>query len=284
MAKIHVGYNARPSWIYKAVNIIEEREHVRRYHGRVNRPAIKRRTVYGAREEELEAFMDQLKFSLQEAIPEPNEDKIRRHIIDIDTKEFRNNGTAEDTFTISSQKKNEEQTKKTYRLMAGKSTSFGGEAGLNVGANFFNVGNFGVSAKGSISRTNTKEKTTEDEKTVSLTQEFGIVAELTAPPKTTLEVRITTFTVSYTTTVQVTAAIPVTASLRVMAPKTNFLGCTSDKFVLIGAKDFIKQYTGVSDNEVIQTQSHFIVTYPADLQYLGEVTKIDKLRELQIED
>lgn len=262
-----MAYSERAPWLVDAVRL---------YH---------HRNVIGARKQDFENFMGQLRISLREPIQEPDQTRTGKNVVDIDSKEFRNNGTESDTFTIRTQKTSTVETKKNYQLNVGKTVTIGGEAGLNVGANFFNVGNFGISAKGSASRAKTKETMTGEENTRGLSQEYGIIGEIVVPPKTRVEVRITTFAVSYTTTAQIAALMPVMARLSVYAPGNGICGCCSNKYVTISAKQFLKIYTGKNeDPQVDESGRFYTVNYEADLQYLGELTKVDKQKEEPLEE
>ena len=234
------------------------------------------RNLIGVRKSDLDTFVSKLIITLRESVPDPVE--CGRNVIDIDSKEFRNNGSEMDTFKLKTQTTDEIETKKTYQLSVGKNITVGGEAGLEVGAKFFNVGGVGVSAKGSASRAKNKEEVTAEETTRSLSQVYGFDGDLQVPPKTFVKVRITTYAVSYSAKVQLLAEMPADATLEVLAPRTGFFNCCSNRKVYITAEDFLRVYTETSADPRFE-RGLVKMDFAADLRYLGEVTKVDKERE-----
>uniref|UniRef100_A0A1X7UR02 Uncharacterized protein n=1 Tax=Amphimedon queenslandica TaxID=400682 RepID=A0A1X7UR02_AMPQE len=234
------------------------------------------RNLIGVRKSDLDTFVSKLIITLRESVPDPVE--CGRNVIDIDSKEFRNNGSEMDTFKLKTQTTDEIETKKTYQLSVGKNITVGGEAGLEVGAKFFNVGGVGVSAKGSASRAKNKEEVAAEETTRSLSQVYGFDGDLQVPPKTFVKVRITTYAVSYSAKVQLLAEMPEDATLEVLAPRTGFFNCCRNRKVYITAEDFLRVYTETSANPRFE-RGLVKVDFAADLRYLGEVTKVDKERE-----
>ena len=233
------------------------------------------RHLIGVRKSDLDSFVSKLIITLRESVPDPEE--CGRNVIDIDSKEFRNNGSEMDTFKLKTQTTDEIETKKTYQLSVGKNITVGGEAGLEVGAKFFNVGGVGVSAKGSASRAKTKEEVNTEETTRSLSQVYGFDGDLQVPPKTFVKVRITTYAVSYSAKVQLMAEMPADATLEVLAPRTGLFNCCRRK-IYITAEDFLRVYTESSADPRFE-RGLVKVDFAADLRYLGEVTKVDKERE-----
>ena len=264
-------FNENPFWINKIIANDEERFGPRRF--------------VGVRRVDLENFLDKLTLTLRKPVPDPVPQG--RNVIDIDSKEFRNNGTKQDEFTLKTQTTDEVQTKKTYQLSVGKNITVGGEAGLEVGAKFFNVGGVGISAKGSVSRTKTKEETTADENTRSLSQVYGIDGKMQVPKDKFVKVRITTYAVSYSAEAELTAEMPDNARLEVLAPRTDWKGlwghaCWRRK-VYITAQDLLRAYTE-SDEEIVVNDETGIarIEFNTELRYLGELTKIDKENETDI--
>ena len=266
-------FNENPFWIDKII--------------RENQGRFGPRRFVGVRRIDLENFLDKLILTLREEVPDPEEKG--RNVIDIDSKEFRNNGSEMDAFKLKTQTTDEVQTKKTYQLSVGRNITVGGEAGLEVGAKFFNVGGIGISAKGSISRTKTKEETTTDEHTRSLSQVYGIDGDMQVPPQKFVKVRITTYAVSYSATAELTAEMPNNAYLEVLAPRTDWKGlwghaCWRRK-VYITAQDLLKAYTETNKPIVVNPNTGIArIDFSTELRYLGEVTKIDKEKEAQMSE
>ena len=261
-------YNENPFWIEKIISRNPERFGPRKF--------------VGVRKVDLEDFLDKLVLTLKEEVEEPEE--VGRNVIDIDSKEFRNNGSKEDTFYLKTQTTDEVQAKKTYQLKVGKNITVGGEAGLEVSAKFFNVGGVGISAKGSASRTKTKEEVTTEENTRSLSQVYGINGEMTVPENKFVKVKITTYAVSYSAKAELIAEMPNNAYLEVLAPRTDWKGLWGHacwwRKVHINAKDLLKVYTNTHGPIPVDDDTGIArVEFTSELLYLGEVTKIDKEKE-----
>ena len=261
-------YNENPFWIEKIISRNPARFGPRKF--------------VGVRKVDLEDFLDKLVLTLKEEVEEPEE--VGRNVIDIDSKEFRNNGSEPDSFNLKTQTTDEVQAKKTYQLKVGKNITVGGEAGLEVNAKFFNVGGVGISAKGSVSRTKTKEEVTTEETTRSLSQVYGIDGGMKVPSKTFVKVRITTYAVSYSAKLKLIAEMPNNAYLEVLAPRTDWKGLWGHacwwRKVHITAQDLLKVYTETHDPIDVNRDTGIArVDFTSELLYLGEVTKIDKENE-----
>uniref|UniRef100_A0A1X7URC2 Uncharacterized protein n=1 Tax=Amphimedon queenslandica TaxID=400682 RepID=A0A1X7URC2_AMPQE len=266
-------YNENPFWINKIITSNPNRFGPRRF--------------VGVRKADLEDFLGKLVLTLKKPVEEPTE--VGRNVIDIDSKEFRNNGSETDKFSLKTQTTDEVQAKKTYQLKVGKNTTIGGEAGLEVGAKFFNVGGVGISAKGSASRTKTKEEVTTEESTRSLSQVYGIDGKMDVPKNKFVKVRITTYAVSYSAKAELIAEMPYNAYLEVLAPRTDWKGlwgqaCWCNK-TYITAQDLLQAYTE-THNPIVPDRNTGIarVDFTSELLYLGEVTKIDKESEAPISE
>ena len=266
-------FNENPFWIDKII--------------RENQGRFGPRRFVGVRRIDLENFLDKLILTLREEVPDPEEKG--RNVIDIDSKEFKNNGTETDKFMLKTQTTDEVQTKKTYQLSVGRNITVGGEAGLEVGAKFFNVGGVGISAKGSISGSWSKEKTETEENTRSLSQVYGIDGKMKVPSQKFVKVRITTYAVSYSATAELTAEMPNNAYLEVLAPRTDWKGlwghaCWRRK-VYITAQDLLKAYTETNKPIVVNPNTGIArIDFSTELRYLGEVTKIDKEKEAKMSE
>ena len=266
-------YNENPFWINKIITSNPARFGPRRF--------------VGVRKVDLEEFLGKLVLTLKKPIEEPTE--VGRNVIDIDSKEFRNNGSETDKFNLKTQTTDEVQAKKTYQLKVGKNTTIGGEAGLEVGAKFFNVGGVGISAKGGISRTKTKEEVTAVEGTRSLSQVYGIDGEMKVPENKFVKVRITTYAVSYSAKAELIAEMPNNAYLEVLAPRTDWKGlwgqaCWCNK-TYITAQDLLQVYTETPNPIVLNRDTGIArVDFESELLYLGEVTKIDKESEAPVSE
>uniref|UniRef100_A0A1X7UQK5 Uncharacterized protein n=1 Tax=Amphimedon queenslandica TaxID=400682 RepID=A0A1X7UQK5_AMPQE len=265
-------YNENPFWIEKIIRNNEARFGPRKF--------------VGVRKVDLEEFLDKLVLTLKKQVKEPKEEG--RNVIDIDSKEFCNNGSQEDTFHLKTQTTDEVQAKKTYQLKVGKNITIGGEAGLEVSAKFFNVGGVGISAKGNASHTKTKEEVAAVEGTRSLSQVYGINGEMKVPKNKKVEVRITTYAVSYSAKAELTAEIPNNAYLEVLAPRTDWKGLWGHacwwRKTYINAQDLLKAYTEAPEVDVDENTGIAKVEFESKLLYLGEVTKIDKESEAPISE
>ena len=265
-------YNENPFWINKIITSNPARFGPRRF--------------VGVRKVDLEEFLGKLVLTLKEPVEEPTE--VGRNVIDIDSKEFRNNGSETDKFSLKTQTTDEVQAKKTYQLKVGKNITIGGEAGLEVGAKFFNVGGVGISAKGSASRTKTKEEINAVEGTRSLSQVYGIDGKMDVPKNKFVKVRITTYAVSYSAKAELIAEMP-RAYLEVLAPRTDWKGlwgqaCWCRK-INITAEDLLKVYTETHEQIVFDRDTGIArVDFTSELLYLGEVTKIDKESEAPLSE
>ena len=267
-------YNENPFWINKIIS---------------NNPArFGPRRFVGVRKADLENFLDKLVLTLKKQVEEPTE--VGRNVIDIDSKEFRNNGSKTDEFKLKTQTTDEVQAKKTYQLKVGKNVTIGGEAGLEVGAKFFNVGGVGISAKGSASRTKTKEEVNAEETTRSLSQVYGIDGKMDVPENKFVKVKITTYAVSYSAKAELIAEMPYyNTYLEVLAPRTDWKGlwgqaCWCRK-VYITAEDLLKVYTETPYPIVVNRDTGIArVDFTSELLYLGEVTKIDKESEAPLQE
>lgn len=262
-----MSYNLKPFWV---VNLVREKY---------------RREAKGVRSDDLDSFVGEMRVALTKPISEEDEDamcghEIGRNIVDVDEKEFANIGTIPDTFAIKTQKTSTAETKKAYQITKAKATTFGGEGGLSISTNFFNINGPGASIGGKASREKTKEKSLRGEDVRGLSQEYGILAKITVPPKKSIEVQITTYAVSYGVEVDLTASMPTNARLTVLAPR-GFFGCCN-RFIRITAADFLRMYTGEANNAIYHPKNnHSIICldYKGRLQYIGEEVKIRKLSE-----
>ena len=255
-----MAYSEKPSWLEAAV-----RRYFPSYH------------LIGARNESISKFYDSIIYQLIE-MGEPKEKG--RSIVDIDTKELYNiRGQEDDKFTIKTQKKNSTTTSKNYNLKLGTSTTFGGEGGLSLQPNFFNIG-VGVSAKGSASRTKTNEQEVGESNERSLSQEYGIDGEVKAPPHTKLHVRIVTYAVTYESKVTIRMS---TRSSNFISVRVRRVGCVGSCFgelcastIFITAKQALQQ---LQDDPYVEPDDHdgwVHIMIIAGVQYIGETTEIKK--------
>lgn len=257
-----MAYSERPSWLEAAVN--------RFFRGH---------QLIGARNEDLSKFYDSIIYQLIE-MEEPKEKG--RSIVDIDTKELYNiRGQEEDIFTIKTQKKNSTTTSKNYNLKLGKCTTFGGEGGLSLAPNFFNIG-VGVSAKGSASRTKTKEQEVGESNERSLSQEYGIDGEVKAPPHSKLHVRIVTYAVTYESKVTIRMSTRSSNYIPVRVCRTGCFEscfgslCRTGNTIFITAKQALQQLQNDPDVEADLHDGWVQIKTTADVQYIGETTEIKK--------
>ena len=255
-----MAYSEKPSWLEAAVNRFS-RGH----------------QLIGARNEDLSKFYDSIIYQLIK-MEEPKEKG--RSIVDIDTKELYNiKGQEDDKFTIKTQKKNSTTTSKNYNLKLGTCTTFGGEGGLSLTPNFFNIG-VGVSAKGSASRTKTKEQTAGESSERSLSQEYGIDGEVKAPPYSKLHVRIVTYAVTYESKVTIRMS---TRSSNFIPVRVRRAGCVGSCFgslcgntIFITAKQALQQLQDNPYTEADDRDGWVQITTTAGVQYIGETTEIKK--------
>ena len=200
-------------------------------------------------------------------------------IIDIDTKELSNNGDEEDEVVIKTLKKNISTTSKQYSLKLAKSFTTGGEGGVTLNPNFFNIG-VGVSAKGSISRTKTNEQSMGEGHERSLSQEYGIEGKITVPPRSKVNVTIKTYAVTYQARLDITILMPTNEFIYVQVRDTSccagcFGLCRNRSNYFITAEDALLQ---LSDNgEIHQDGGWSFVKSTADVHYIGELTEITKV-------
>uniref|UniRef100_A0A1X7UPM4 Uncharacterized protein n=1 Tax=Amphimedon queenslandica TaxID=400682 RepID=A0A1X7UPM4_AMPQE len=217
---------------------------------------------------------------LTEEIGEPKE--IGKNLIDIECKEFRNNGTSTDLYTIETAKTKKEQKRKSYNLNIGKRFAKSGEFGFSVGADFFNIGGIGVSSKLKVEKEKTKEVSSSEEHTRTLSKEYGFDGGIPVPPKTFIKVKIKTYAVSYKADVHISVKMPMDAKLQVLAPRVDLCSCGGSRMIWITAQDYLKAFMERADDPQHDVD-HRLLSYKTDttLQYLGEITKVEVHKEYE---
>ena len=199
-------------------------------------------------------------------------------IIDIDTKELSNNGDEEDEVIIKTIKKNSSTSSKQYNLKLAKNFTTGGEGGVSLNPNFFNIG-VGVSAKGGASRTKTNEQGMGEAHERSLSQEYGIEGKITVPPRSKVNVNIKTYAVTYQARLDITILMPTNEFIYFHVRDTS---CCAGCFGLwrnrsnyfITAEDALRELS--NNGEVYQDGGWSFVRSNADVHYIGELTEIVK--------
>ena len=196
-----------------------------------NTPRFGPRRIFGARKSDLIEFEKKVTAQLTREFDEPQE--IGRNLIDIDCKEFRNNGSSEDLYTLQTAKTKKEQKRKSYALNIGKRFASSGEFGFSVGADFFNIGGIGVSSKLKIAKEKTKEASSSEEQTRTLSKEYGFDGGITVPPNKYIKVKIKTYAVSYKADVHISVKMPMDATLQVLAPRAEMCSCGGSRMIWI---------------------------------------------------
>ena len=239
-----------------------------------NTPRFGPRRIFGVRKSDLIEFEKKVTVQLTREFDEPQE--IGRNLIDIDCKEFCNNGTSTDVYTIETAKKKKEQTRKSYDLNIGKRFAKSGEFGFSVGADFFNIGGIGVSSKLKVAKEKTKEVSSREEYTRALSKEYGFDGGIPVPPNSFIRVKIKTYAVSYKADVHILVKMPVDAILQVLAPRVEMCSCGGSRMIWITAQDYLKAFMERAD-EPNYDPDHRLLSYETDttLQYLGEITKVE---------
>ena len=260
-------FDQKPNWLVTLVNGI---------------PRLGQRRVIGARKSDIIEFQKKITVQLTKEFDDPQE--IGRNLIDIDCKEFRNNGSSEDLYTLQTAKTKKEQKRKSYALSIGKRFASSGEFGFSVSADFFNIGGIGVSSKLKIAKEKTKEASSSEEQTRTLSKEYGFDGGIPVPPKTFIKVKIKTYAVSYKADVHISVKMPMDAKLQVLAPSVGMCSCGGSRMIWITAQEYLKAFMERADDPQ-RDEDHRLLSYETDttLQYLGEITKVHKEDEHKIE-
>ena len=235
------------------------------------------RELIGARKVDLQKFYQNVHIKLDRM--HQLQQFGKGSIIDIDTKELSNNGDEEDEVVIKTVKKNTSSTSKQYSLKLAKNFTTGGEGGVSLNPNFFNIG-VGVSAKGGVSRTKTNEQGMGEAHERSLSQEYGIEGKITVPPRSKVNVTIKTYAVTYKASLDIKILMPTNEFIYVQVRDTSccagcFGLCRNRSNYFITAEDALLELS--NNGEVHQDGGWSFVTSTADVHYIGELTEIVKM-------
>ena len=258
-AKMSFVYYRNPQWLRDAAG--------RRARGRLS---------VGAFAQDYKSFEDLIKvrvvrFGDDEAVMLPDS----KVIVDIDTKEYRNEGNVEDKVKINGQKSEKQKSSKNHQLSVGKTVGNTINFGLN--ASFFNIGGIGLGLGVGGSRTNEKREENKrgEENEEELGKEYGVNTELQIPPKTKVVVRITTYSVTYRAeNVEVEVSAPKSALLRVKLAPRKYFSCFFTNQVFINTTDYLQS---LNEEGVIQEQEDMVyIRTTSHLSYLGEMTVVSR--------
>ena len=182
-----------------------------------------------------------------------------------------------DQFEITSKQDVGKQSRKTYQLELGSSTTKGANFNFKVsGAGFFNSVAPSLGAGGSYSKTTSQTQTISDGTSQSISQGYEIVDKLMVPPKTKVKARITTWAVTYESKTVTEVTIDAKAFVKVRYRtrlSRNLVGGIFMKRVKISAKELFR-------NEMDYKCEDDVVSFKREgvISHLGEEVEILKER------
>ena len=182
-----------------------------------------------------------------------------------------------DQFEITSTQDKGEQSRKTYQLELGSSTTKGANFNFKIsGAGFFNSVAPSAGGGGTYSKTTSEKETITDETSQSISQGYQIVDKLMIPPKTKVNARITTWAVTYEsktlTEITIDAKAYLTVRYRTRLSR-NLLGGIWMKRVKISAKELFRNEMDYKcEDDVVSFKRRGVISH------LGEEVEILKAR------
>ena len=192
-------------------------------------------------------------------------------IVDIDTKEYRNEGNKKDKVQINGQKSEKQTSSKNHQLSVGKTV--GNTITFGLDASFFNIG--GISVGGSRTNEKREDEQRSEENEEELGKEYGVNTELKIPPNTKVVVRITTYSVTYRAeNVEVEVSAPKSALLRVRLAPRKYFSCFFTNQVFINTADYLQSLN--EEGEIQEQDDTVSIRTTSHLSYLGEMTVVSR--------